>query len=167
MYRAVRVVRGSAHFTMECRPRVDYGHAKHELEVDEKLAVSARRDQRARPERPFPLERHGDDLRGEVTLHAGEVAAVAFTVCESNGPARARSTRNRSPTSCGAIRVLAALGARVDLSGQVAGYGPHYRDNYHGLTLRADGAPIAAATMGLPEQAKAASATGTTTNSSI
>jgi GH15 family glucan-1,4-alpha-glucosidase len=154
LFRAVRVVRGSARFTMECRPRFDYGRAKHELDVNEKVAVFRAPGIDAHVQSVhFPLARDGDDLRGEVTLQAGELAAVAFTACDSGGPA---------PAPLDADQTARQLFSDIEFWQRWV-RGSSYRGRWPGMVARSaitlklltyapTGAPIAAATMGLPEQ---------------
>ena len=102
----------------------------------------------------FPLERDGQDVRGAVTLSAGESAAAVFTVCAPGGEAPAPLTVDgltaecrRTPSTSGRTgcassplpRPLARDGAPLGHHPQA----PH---------LRAHRRPVAAATMGLPEQ---------------
>jgi len=154
LHRAVRVVRGSARFTMECRPRFDYGRAKHELDVDEKLAVFHAPGIDAHVQSVhFPLERDGDDLRGEVTLHAGEIAAVVFTACDSGGPAPApldvEQTTDRLWSD---IEFWQRWVRGSTYVGRWPGIVSRSAITIKLLTYAPTGAPVAAATMGLPEQ---------------
>lgn len=72
LIRVVRAVRGSVDFTLECRPRFDYGRAEHQLELGEGensgLFRSPGMD--AHLQTSFPLERDGQDVRGRVALRA-------------------------------------------------------------------------------------------------
>ena len=154
LHRAIRVVRGTVHFTMECRPRFDYGRARHTLTMDGEDAVF-RSDQATGYVQGLnmPLVRDGEDLRGEVTLKAGEVAGVVFTFCDPDGPKPAPITTERATERAFADIAFWQKWVR----------GSNYRGRWPGfvhrsaitlklLTYHPTGAPVAAATMGLPEQ---------------
>ncbi|MFE7113219.1 glycoside hydrolase family 15 protein [Streptomyces sp. NPDC057575] len=153
LVRLVRVVRGTWEFTLECRPRFDYGRAEHELELVGSGAVFRAPGTDGHLRSTFPLEREGQDIRGRVRLSAGESAGVVFTVCASGGEAPG------APTIDG-------------LTGEFDGVARFWRNwlaqsRYRGrwpelvhrsaitlklLTYAPTGALVAAATMGLPEQ---------------
>ncbi|MEF9902430.1 glycoside hydrolase family 15 protein [Streptomyces sp. P9-A2] len=153
LVRLVRAVRGTVDFTLECRPRFDYGRAEHQLELSEDGALFRAPGTDGHLRSTFPLERDGQDVRGKVTLNAGESGGVVFTVCASGGEAPA------PPTIDG-------------LNGQFEEVGRFWRhwlrqSRYRGrwpelvhrsaitlklLTYAPTGALVAAATMGLPEQ---------------
>ena len=154
LFRAVRVVRGSARFTMECRPRFDYGRASHELDLDGDKAVFRAPAMDAHVQGiDFVLERDGNDLRGEVTLQAGEVAGVVFACCNSGGPAPAPFDIGQATDQLWSDiefwqRWVRASTYRGRWPGMVA----RSAITLKLLTYAPTGAPIAAATMGLPEQ---------------
>ena len=153
LIRMVRVVRGSVDFTLECRPRFDYGRAEHKLELGQDGAVFRSAGIDGYLQTTFPLERDGQDVRGKVTLRAGESGGVVFTVCVSGGDAPVPPTADW-------------------FHGQFEEVGQFWRhwlrkSRYRGrwpelvhrsaitlklLTYAPTGALIAAATMGLPEQ---------------
>ncbi|GAA2310753.1 glycoside hydrolase family 15 protein [Streptomyces caniferus] len=153
LVRGIRAVRGTVDFTLECRPRFDYGRAEHELELGENGALFRAPGLDGHLQSTFPLERDGQDVRAKVTLRAGEIGGAVFTVCASGGEAPA------PPTVDG-------------LNGQfedVALFWRHWlrQSHYRGrwpervhrsaitlklLTYAPTGALIAAATTGLPEQ---------------
>lgn len=153
--RFIRVVRGTVRFTLECRPRFDYGRAPHELVLDGSTArfegpgVTA--DLQAMG--AVPLEPDGQDVRATVTLDAGEHATVLLTV-------RDAGTEAPPPLNIGD-------GARQFMEVHRFWHGWTGRCGYRGrwqqvvnrsaitlklLTYAPTGGPIAAATMGLPEQ---------------
>ncbi|MHB9863641.1 glycoside hydrolase family 15 protein [Streptomyces sp. YIM S03343] len=153
LVRVVRVVRGTVDFTLECRPRFDYGRAEHELALGDDGALFRAPAADGHLRATFPLERDGQDVRGRVSLSAGESGGVVFTVCASGGEAPEAPTADW-------------------LTGQfddVAGFWRQWlrQSRYRGrwpelvhrsaitlrlLTYAPTGALIAAATMGLPEQ---------------
>ncbi|MER5279568.1 glycoside hydrolase family 15 protein [Streptomyces sp. NPDC002809] len=153
LMRAVRVVRGSVRFTLECRPRFDYGRAPHELELQPDAAVFRAPEGTGHLRTSFPLGREGQDVRGELTLRAGETAVAVFTVCAPGGPA---------PPPPTVEAVTAELWSVVDFW-QAWLRTSTYRGRWPGmvnrsaitlklLTYAPTGAPVAAATMGLPER---------------
>ncbi|MFF1444507.1 glycoside hydrolase family 15 protein [Streptomyces sp. NPDC058295] len=155
LIRVVRAVRGTVDFTLECRPRFDYGRAEHRLELGagENRGLFRSPGMDAHLQTSFPLERDGQDVRGRVTLSAGESGGAVFTVCASGGEAPAPLTAD-------------GLTAQVDDTGRFwqdwlrqSRYRGRWPELVHRsvitlklLTYAPTGALIAAATMGLPEQ---------------
>lgn len=153
LIRVVRAVRGTVDFTLECRPRFDYGRAEHRLELGENTGVFRSPGTDAHLQTSFPLERDGQDVRGRVTLRAGESGGAVFTVCASGGEAPAPLSVDR-------------LTAQVDDTGlfwqtwlRQSRYRGRWPELVHRsvitlklLTYAPTGALVAAATMGLPEQ---------------
>ncbi|MGW3832478.1 glycoside hydrolase family 15 protein [Streptomyces microflavus] len=155
LVRTVRSVRGTVRFGLECRPRFDYGRTAHELALGPTGhgAVFRAPGITAHLQTAFPLIRDGQDAVGGVTLNAGETAGAVLTLCGPDGPEPPR------PTVEGITEQLWDV---VDFwQGWVRG------SRYHGrwldmvnrsaitlklLTYEPSGAPVAAATMGLPEQ---------------
>lgn len=156
LVRVVRVVRGSLSFVFDCRPRFDYGRATHTLdEVDPRTAVfrSPAADLHVQATDPVTVRTDGTDLTARFTLRAGEKVAVVLTT-----------------TAPGAA--LSATPTWADIAGEFATclrfwqswlrsstYRGRWRDmvNRSAITLKLltyapTGAPIAAATAGLPEQ---------------
>ncbi|MFD3543166.1 glycoside hydrolase family 15 protein [Streptomyces sp. NPDC058662] len=153
--RVMRGVRGTARFGLECRPRFDYGRAPHDLAFD---GVTARFDgpgitAHLQAVGPVALEADGRDVRADVTLAEGERAAVLLTVCDAD---------DAPPPPLGADDVVAEFDAVRDFwHAWIAGC--TYRGRWQQMVNRSaitiklmtyapTGAPIAAATMGLPEQ---------------
>ncbi|MEU8518843.1 glycoside hydrolase family 15 protein [Streptomyces sp. NBC_01216] len=153
LFRLVRTVRGTVDFTLECRPRFDYGRATHTLEVDGDRAVFRAPGIDGHLQATFPLRRDGVDVRGRLTLGAGESGGVVFTVCAPGGAAPPPVT-------------VDGLAARMD---EVGRFWQHWlrQSQYRGrwpelvhrsaitlklLTYAPTGALVAAATTGLPEQ---------------
>ncbi|MET9604212.1 glycoside hydrolase family 15 protein [Streptomyces sp. NPDC006512] len=153
--RVLRAVRGTVRFALECRPRFDYGRAPHTLALDGATARFEGPDVTAYLQSvgPVPLEAEGNDVRAGVTLVAGERAAVVLTVRDARGRAP------DPPTEAAMIEEF--TGVRLFWHGWIG------RCTYRGrwqeivnrsaitlklLTYAPTGAPIAAATLGLPEQ---------------
>ncbi|MEV6006591.1 glycoside hydrolase family 15 protein [Streptomyces sp. NPDC051976] len=153
LIRVVRAVRGTVDFTLECRPRFDYGRSEHQLELDGHSGLFRSPGTDAHLQSSFPLERDGQDVRGRVTLNAGEAGGAVFTVCAPGGKAP------RFPT-------VEGLTAQVEDTGQFwqdwlsqSRYRGRWPELVHRsvitlklLTYAPTGALVAAATMGLPEQ---------------
>ena len=153
LVRGIRAVRGTVRFSLQCKPRFDYGRGTHELDLRPEAAAFRNPDITGYLQASFPLERDGEDVRGEVTLNAGEVAAAVFTVCGPGGAAPA-------PISADGL---------TEQIFEIADYWQDWlrTSSYRGrwpdmvarsaitlklLTYHPTGAPVAAATMGLPEQ---------------
>ncbi|MFE2426771.1 glycoside hydrolase family 15 protein [Streptomyces sp. NPDC059373] len=153
LVRAVRAVRGTVRFVLECRPRFDYARATHELDMTPEAAVFRAPGTTAYLQGTIPLERDGQDVRGAITLNAGETAAVVFTVCAPDGEAPSPPTTEH---------LTEELWGNVDFWQRwvrTSNYHGRWPDMVHRsaitlklLTYAPTGAPVAAATMGLPEQ---------------
>ncbi|WP_405677169.1 glycoside hydrolase family 15 protein [Streptomyces sp. NBC_00868] len=153
--RILRVVRGTVRFTLECRPRFDYGRAPHDLTCD---GTTARFDgpgitAHLQVLGPVALETDEVDVRATVTLAQGERAAVVLTVCGADSPAP-------PPLSVAGMTEEFDAVCRFwhDWIGRCT-YRGRWQEtvNRSAITLKLmtyapTGAPIAAATMGLPEQ---------------
>ncbi|MEU8588950.1 glycoside hydrolase family 15 protein [Streptomyces sp. NPDC048664] len=153
MIRAVRAVRGTVRFTLDCRPRFDYGRALHELDFDGDRATFHSPDLSLHLQSTFPLERAGEDVQGTMTLTHGQVAGVVMTVCARSGSAPAQPTEES---------LTEELWSTVNFWQSWLST-THYKGRWQNsvrrsaivlklLTYAPTGAPIAAATMGLPEQ---------------
>ncbi|MFD4234899.1 glycoside hydrolase family 15 protein [Streptomyces sp. NPDC058542] len=155
LVRTVRAVRGTVRFGLECRPRFDYGRAAHELALGPTghAAVFRAPGGTAHLRTAFPLTRDGQDAVGGVTLRAGETAGAVLTLCGPDGP------EPPHPTTEG---VTDELWDVVDFWQRWV-RGSHYDGRWLDmvnrsaitlklLTYQPSGAPVAAATMGLPEQ---------------
>ncbi|NUK02235.1 glycoside hydrolase family 15 protein [Streptomyces lunaelactis] len=153
LVRVVRSVRGTVRFSLKCAPRFDYGRATHELELRPEAAAFRAPAQTGYLQATFPLEREGLDVRGEVTLNEGESAAAAFTVCDPDGELPA-------PITVEALNdQLFEVGDFWQNWLRTSRYNGRWSDmvNRSAITLKLltyapTGAPVAAATMGLPEQ---------------
>ncbi|MET7619790.1 glycoside hydrolase family 15 protein [Streptomyces sp. NPDC005408] len=153
LVRVVRSVRGRVRFSLECRPRFDYGRATHELELRPEAAAFRAPAQTGYLQTTFPLERDELDVLGEVVLDAGESAAAAFTVCDPDGERPAPITVE------GLTEQQLAVGEFWQNWLRSSRYSGRWSDmvNRSAITLKLltyapTGAPVAAASMGLPEQ---------------
>ncbi|MEU7602161.1 glycoside hydrolase family 15 protein [Streptomyces sp. NPDC040724] len=153
--RVMRGVRGTARFSLECRPRFDYGRAPHDLTFD---GATARFDGPGitaylQALGPVALEADGTDVWASVALAEGERAAVLLTVCDAGGAA---------PPEVNVRDMVEEFNAVRDFWHDWIGHCT-YRGRWQQMVNRSaitlklmtyapTGAPIAAATMGLPEQ---------------
>lgn len=153
--RVIRTVRGSVRFALECRPRFDYGRAHHDLALDGSTARFEGPGVTAHLQAigPVPLEADGGDVRAGVTLAAGERAAVVLTVCDAASQAPRPLDADELAEEFAAVRRF-----WHDWIGRCSYRGRWQQIvNRSAITLKLmtyapTGAPLAAATMGLPEQ---------------
>ncbi|MFE6500555.1 glycoside hydrolase family 15 protein [Kitasatospora sp. NPDC057738] len=153
LIRVVRAVRGTVRFVLDCRPRFDYGRATHVLDLQGETAVFRAPELAGYLQSTFPVERNGDDVRGEVTLNAGQLAGAAFTVCGPDGAPPAPITVEELNDQLfdignfwqGWLRTSTYRGRWPNMVNRSA-------ITLKLLTYHPTGAPVAAATMGLPEQ---------------
>ncbi|MET9408613.1 glycoside hydrolase family 15 protein [Streptomyces sp. NPDC002935] len=153
LVRIARSVRGTVHFALECRPRFDYARASHELDLTPGTAAFRSPGATAYLQGNIPFERDGNDVRGGITLDNGEQAAVVFTVCGPDGEAPPPPTVDA---------VTDGLWSNVDFWQKwvrTSNYRGRWTEMVHRsaitlklLTYAPSGAPVAAPTMGLPEQ---------------
>ncbi|MFD4458687.1 glycoside hydrolase family 15 protein [Nocardia sp. NPDC058480] len=156
LVRVVRVVRGSLTFTLACRPRFDYARATHTLDlVDERTAVfrSATADLHLQSTDPITLHADGADITARFTLSAGERAAVVLTTSSAGAGVSSAPAWTSIAHEFDQCRLFWQTWLRSST------YRGRWRDmvNRSAITLKLltyapTGAPIAAATMGLPEQ---------------
>jgi GH15 family glucan-1,4-alpha-glucosidase len=161
LVRHLRVARGTMQFVMDLQPRFDYGRSRHTVEVSEAGAVF-RSDsgieltlhstgQRSAAEGGAAVEQAGDGLRATFTMREGQ-SARGVVLESAGGPPQALPP------------------AELDrLAGDTAAYWKNWlsRSTYTGrwremvdrsamtlklMTYEPTGAPVGAATFGLPEQ---------------
>ncbi|MGW4091578.1 glycoside hydrolase family 15 protein [Nocardia sp. NPDC004750] len=156
LVRIARVVRGTLPFALSCRPRFDYARAAHTLTVHDHRSVTFRgpgTDLLLQATDPVALRAEGDDVSARFTLSAGETAVLVLTSTDSGGAAPAPPERQAVLAELDACRAFWQTWLRSST------YRGRWRDmvNRSAITLKLltyapTGAPIAAATMGLPEQ---------------
>jgi GH15 family glucan-1,4-alpha-glucosidase len=160
LVRRLRVARGTMRFVIDIQPRFDYGRAKHSVEVTENgamfragameltLHVSGRREP-GDPEAATP-ERHGDGLRATVSMHEGQVSGV---VLESmGGQPRAIRPAEITRLSEDTGRFWRNWLNRSTYQGRWREMVSRSAMTLKLMTYAPTGAPVAAATMGLPEE---------------
>jgi pentatricopeptide repeat protein len=155
LVRLVRVVRGSLDFDLVCRPRFDYGRAPHTLErLDEKSVAFRGPDTKLYLQTvgPFVLQPDGQDITARCTLAAGDIAAVVLTSA-NDSPLPPLPSLDEIAEELDSCRAFWHTWLRTST------YRGRWRDivNRSAITLKLltyapTGAPIAALTMGLPEQ---------------
>ncbi|MFF4588967.1 glycoside hydrolase family 15 protein [Streptomyces sp. NPDC001388] len=153
LVRIVRTVRGTVRYALECRPRFDYARAPHTLDMADGVAAFRAPGITSYLQATFPLERDGTDVRGTVTLEAGQSAAAVFTVCGRDGELPPPLTVDSADEDLGDVIEFWQGWVRTSR------YRGRWPDmvNRSAITLKLltygpSGAPVAAATMGLPEQ---------------
>jgi GH15 family glucan-1,4-alpha-glucosidase len=155
LIRGMRVVRGELPFELDCRPRFDYGRAPHTLNLGGNGSAvfhGPDSDLHLQATAPIELRADGQDATARFTLKAGQTAAVVLT---ADAP-------GREPEPIGVREIVAAIDACNDFWHtwlSRSSYRGRWHDAVHRsaitlklLTYHPSGAPIAAATMGLPEQ---------------
>ncbi|MFF7759519.1 glycoside hydrolase family 15 protein [Streptomyces griseorubiginosus] len=156
LLRVVRVVRGSLPFALSCQPRFDYGRAPHTLErPDEHSAVfrGPGTDLHLQSTDGVVFHEDGNDISARFTLSAGQAVAVVLTSTPGGHPAPPRPTLEKAADALETCRAFWLSWLRS------CTYRGRWQDivNRSAITLKLltyapTGAPIAAATMGLPEQ---------------
>ena len=160
LVRRLRVARGTMRFVIDIQPRFDYGRAKHTVEVTENgamfragameltLHVSGRRDP-GDPEAAV-AERHGEGLRATVSMHEGQVSGV---VLESmGGQPRAIRPAEITRLTDDTGRFWRNWLNRSTYQGRWREMVSRSAMTLKLMTYAPTGAPVAAATMGLPEE---------------
>jgi len=156
LVRAVRVVRGRLSFEFDCRPRFDYGRAPHQLTmVDDRTAVfhGPGTDLTVEATEPVELRPDGDDVHAGFTLETDQIAAITLTASDTG-------TRLPAPLTTPQLRGDFDATREFWLSWlRTSTYRGRWQQmvNRSAITLKLltyapTGAPIAAATMGLPEE---------------
>ncbi|MEV6391082.1 glycoside hydrolase family 15 protein [Nocardia xishanensis] len=156
LVRVARVVRGSLSFTLTCKPRFDYGRAEHRLEqIDEHAVIfhAPGTNLHLRTTEPVTLRAENGDVTAHFTLSQGETAVVVLTSAASEEPAPEHPSRDDILADFERCRNFWQSWLRSST------YQGRWRDmvNRSAITLKLltyapTGAPVAAATMGLPEQ---------------
>ncbi|MFF1298017.1 MULTISPECIES: glycoside hydrolase family 15 protein [unclassified Streptomyces] len=155
LVRILRVTRGRVRFTLQCRPRFDYGRAGHRLDLAEDVVRFDGPAVRATLQTVGPViwTGEGDDAQGEVFLGPDDFAAVVLTIEDS--PDAPQPPVSRADVVALFEQTRDFWHAWVRRS--------RYRGRWQDMVNRAaitlklltyapTGAPVAAPTMGLPEQ---------------
>ncbi|MFF3914087.1 glycoside hydrolase family 15 protein [Streptomyces sp. NPDC001852] len=154
--RVARVVRGSMAFTFACRPRFDYGRTPGTLaRADDRSAVfrGPGTDLHVQSTTGFPLVAAEGDVSARFTLSAGQAAAAVLTSTASGAPVPRSPSLEEVADAFETCRTYWLSWLRAcTYRGRWQGVVNRSAITLKLLTYRPTGAPIAAATMGLPEQ---------------
>jgi pentatricopeptide repeat protein len=161
LVRYLRVARGTMRFVMDLQPSFDYGRAKHTVEVSSTGAVfrsegmeltvhTTRR--RSQAEGGADVQRAGDGLRATFMMREGESGAGVVLESMGGEPRELQPgelERLRAETSAFWVNWL----GRSTYTGRWREQVTRSAITLKLLTYAPTGAPVAAATFGLPEQA--------------
>jgi GH15 family glucan-1,4-alpha-glucosidase len=159
--RKLRVARGTMQFVLDLQPRFDYGRAEHTVELSDAGAVFRAGDteltlhtagRRAADQGGAIVERAGSGLRATVTMREADPAA-GVVLESAGGPPQALppAELDRLADDTGAF--WRAWLARSAYTGRWREIVARSAMTLKLLTYHPTGAPVAAATFGLPEQA--------------
>jgi GH15 family glucan-1,4-alpha-glucosidase len=162
LVRNIRVVRGTMRFAIEVQPRFDYGRASHKLELTEngglfqsdglELTMHAIAPEGlSMADAGIALERDGDGLRWTRTLREGQIGGV---VLESNGgQPRTVTPEEAQRLADDTARFWRGWLHRSSYTGRWREMVTRSAMTLKLMTYAPTGAPVAAPTAGLPEQA--------------
>ena len=158
--RQLRVTRGVMKFHLDLQPRFDYGRASHTIEVNENGAIFRSGEteltlhtwgRRPESERDAEARQSGDGLEATVTLREGETGGV---VLESNGgKPRALPKGEIARLAEDTGKFWRGWLGRSTYQGRWREMVTRSAMTLKLMTYHPTGAPVAAATAGLPEQA--------------
>jgi GH15 family glucan-1,4-alpha-glucosidase len=152
LVRVLRATRGTVHFVMDLQPRFDYGRGKHVIEVCDQGAVfrSDDLDLTLHVAGEAAIARRGDGVHGAWTLREGEAGGVLL---ESAGAQPRRLTMTElTDLERETARFWGSWLSRSAYSGRWREMVGRSAITLKLLTYLPSGAPVAAPTMGLPEQ---------------
>ena len=152
LVRVVRCVRGELQFELECAPRFDYGRQSHELELAEDGAVFRTPTLRLTLHGggAGAMQRHGNDVRGALTLRAGQTGGVMLESA-ADGPPRTMAPQKLLEMFTETTRFWRGWLARSSYRGRWREQVDRSAITLKLLTYAPTGALVAAATAGLPE----------------
>ena len=153
LVRVVRCVRGQIRFVFECAPRFDYGRQEHQLELTDEGAVFRT------PTLQLTLhgggagvmQRHGDDVRGALTVRAGQTGGVMLESA-ADGPPRTMTPEELLALFTSTARFWRGWLARSTYRGRWREMVGRSAITLKLMTYAPTGALVAAPTAGLPEQ---------------
>jgi GH15 family glucan-1,4-alpha-glucosidase len=151
--RVVRCVRGQIRFELECAPRFDYGRQAHELELTDEGAVfhTPTLQLTLHGGGAGAMQRHGDDVRGELTLSAGQAGGVMLESA-ADGPPRTMTPEELLGLFTSTARFWRDWLARSSYRGRWREMVNRSAITLKLMTYAPSGALVAAPTAGLPEQ---------------
>jgi GH15 family glucan-1,4-alpha-glucosidase len=153
LVRVVRCVRGQIRFELECAPRFDYGRQAHELELTEHGAVfhTPTMALTLHGGGAGALQRDGDDVRGELTLSAGQAGGVILESA-ADGPPQTMTPEELLGLFTSTARFWRGWLARSTYRGRWREMVARSAITLKLMTYAPTGGLVAAPTAGLPEQ---------------
>ncbi|MGB6456710.1 MAG: glycoside hydrolase family 15 protein [Streptosporangiaceae bacterium] len=159
LVRQLRVARGSMQFQMELQPRFDYGRAKHTVELSENGAVFRSKDMeltlhtegKRTQGKDVTVEHVGDGLRAIFSMREGETGGVVLESMGGKPQSHPAAELERLAEDTG--KFWRGWQARSTYTGRWREMVSRSAMTLKLLTYEPTGAPVAAATMGLPERA--------------
>jgi GH15 family glucan-1,4-alpha-glucosidase len=153
LVRLVRCVRGELRLVVECAPRFDYGRQPHELEVTSQGAVFRTPTLRLTLHGggAGALQRHGDDVRGALTVRAGQAGGVMLESA-ADGPPRTMTPEELLGLFTQTARFWRDWLGRSSYRGRWREMVDRSAITLKLMTYAPSGALVAAPTAGLPEQ---------------
>jgi GH15 family glucan-1,4-alpha-glucosidase len=153
LVRVVRCVRGEMRFVFECAPRFDYGRQPHELELTGEGAVfrSPTLTLTVHGAGERAMERDGNDLRGALTVRAGQAGGVILESA-AQGPPQRTDPEELLASFTETARFWRGWLARSSYQGRWREMVARSAITLKLLTYAPTGALVAAPTAGLPEQ---------------
>jgi GH15 family glucan-1,4-alpha-glucosidase len=152
LIRAVRCVRGELRFVFECAPRFDYGRQTHELELTDEGAVfhAPTLQLTLHGGGAGAMQRHGKDVRGALTIRAGQTGGVMLESA-ADGPPRTMTSEELLGRFTETARFWRGWLARSTYRGRWREQVDRSAITLKLMTYAPSGALVAAPTAGLPE----------------
>ena len=153
LVRVVRGVRGQIRFELECAPRFDYGRQPHELELTEHGAVfhTPTLQLTLHGGGAGAMQRHGNDVRGNLTLRAGQAGGVILESA-ADGPPQTMAPEELLGLFTSTARFWRGWLARSTYRGRWREMVARSAITLKLMTYAPTGGLVAAPTAGLPEQ---------------
>jgi GH15 family glucan-1,4-alpha-glucosidase len=159
LVRQLRVARGAMKFVLDVQPRFDYGRAKHTIDITDngalfrsdtmELTLHTFGRRPAGDQYAVTIERRGDGLRATITMHEGQTGGV---VLESmGGQPRALRPGDLTRLADDTARFWRNWLNQTTYQGRWREMVSRSAMTLKLMTYQPTGAPVAAATMGLPE----------------
>jgi GH15 family glucan-1,4-alpha-glucosidase len=152
LVRVVRCVRGQMRFVFECAPRFDYGRQPHELELTDQGAVfrTPTLQLTLHGGGAGAMQRHGNDVRGALTVRAGQAGGVMLESA-ADGPPRTMTPEELLGLFNETARFWRGWLARSSYRGRWREMVARSAITLKLMTYAPTGALVAAPTAGLPE----------------
>ena len=153
LVRVVRCVRGQLRFELECAPRFDYGRQPHELELTDEGAVfrTPTLQLTLHGGGAGAMQRHGNDVRGALTLRAGQAGGMMLESA-ADGPPRRMTPDELLGLVEQTARFWRGWLGRSSYQGRWREMVARSAITLKLMTYAPTGALVAAPTAGLPEQ---------------